>query len=291
MRDMDWKILNELYHFHNITKAASALYITQPALTKRLQAMEQELGVQIVLRSKNGVIFTSAGEYLAKCAQKQVQFMDEIRYKLDYLQNEQQGTLIVGTSYSFSRVQLPAIIKKYKKLFPNIEMELICAKSEKLAHMAETEQVHVAFVRGRYEGAMEQVKIAEEAGFVLNREKIDIDTLPDLQQIGYDYSAATKAQIEQWWNERYDARPRFGMSASFLDSAWILVGQGLGYTICFLSPEQEKKLNLWKYPMIRADGEPIKRCTYCLYKNMENQPDYVKAFIHMIREEEELGIN
>ena len=76
---MDWKILNELYHFHNITKAASALYITQPALTKRLQAMEQELGVQIVLRSKNGVIFTSAGEYLAKCAQKQVQFMDEIR--------------------------------------------------------------------------------------------------------------------------------------------------------------------------------------------------------------------
>ena len=284
MRDMDWKILDELYRCHNITKAASVLYITQPALTKRLQAMEQELGVQIVLRSKYGVIFTSAGEYLAKCAQRQIQFMDEIRYKLDCLQNEQQGTLILGTSYSFSKSLLPDILKKYKRLFPNVELEMICMKSEKLAYMAGTGQLHGAFVRGKYDVSAEQVNVDDENGYILSREAIDIQKLPELDQVGYDSSTYTKDLIDQWWKENFENPPHIVMTASILDSAWTLVSQGLGYTISFLDSEQEKALKLWKYPIKNKDGSPVKRSTYFLYKDLENQPDFVRAFIHMIQE-------
>lgn len=282
MKDTDWRILHELYHYRNITKAASALYITQPALTKRIQIMEQEFGVQIVMRGKYGVIFTSAGEYLAKCAEKQVQFMDEIRHKLDYLQNSQKGTLIVGTSYSFSRFQLPVLLKQYRKLFPEVEIEMACVKSNKLAHMVEVGQVDVAFVRGEYEGEAERMKLSDEIGYVLCREPVDLKRLPELGQIAYDIGTSSQQRIEEWWNLHYDRPARITMTTSFIDSAWQMVREGLGYTICFLSEEMVEGLELWRCPMLDGQGQAVRRATYFLYQDVDGAADYVKGFIQMV---------
>ncbi|RBN36768.1 LysR family transcriptional regulator, partial [Priestia megaterium] len=55
MDDRDWLILQVLYREKNITKAAKELFISQPALTHRLQQMEKEFHVQIVNRGRRGV--------------------------------------------------------------------------------------------------------------------------------------------------------------------------------------------------------------------------------------------
>lgn len=66
MKNIDWKILKVLYEKRSMTKAAEALYMTQPALTKRIKAIEAEWGVEVVKRSSKGVIFTEEGSYLVK---------------------------------------------------------------------------------------------------------------------------------------------------------------------------------------------------------------------------------
>jgi DNA-binding transcriptional LysR family regulator len=66
MEDRDWLILQELYRMKNITKAAQELYMSQPALTSRLQHIEREFNVRIVTRSTKGIRFTPEGEYLVK---------------------------------------------------------------------------------------------------------------------------------------------------------------------------------------------------------------------------------
>ncbi len=66
MEYRDWYILQTLYQEQNITKTAETLYLSQPALTKRLRQIEKEFGVQIVQRGSRGVHFTPQGEYLAK---------------------------------------------------------------------------------------------------------------------------------------------------------------------------------------------------------------------------------
>ena len=58
MKDIDWKILTVLYEKRSITKAAESLYMTQSALTKRLKAVEEEWGIEIVKRTSRGVVFT-----------------------------------------------------------------------------------------------------------------------------------------------------------------------------------------------------------------------------------------
>lgn len=284
MKDTDWQILHELYRFRNITKAASALYMTQPALTKRLQVMETEFDIQIVMRGKYGVIFTQAGEYLAKCAEKQVRFMEEVSHKLDYLRNEQKGTLVIGTSYSYSRFQLPELLSRYREMFPGVELELVCVESHKLAQMMELGQLHVCFVRGTYDCGVSQVRLSDEQGYILSRDPVDLERLPELGRIIYDVGSSTRDRVEEWWNERYDRPSKVSMTTTFIDSACQMAKQGMGYTITFLTPEQADELGICKYPLVDKAGKPVKRTTYFLYQEEDNQPDYIRAFIEMVLE-------
>ena len=63
MNDIDWKLISTLYDNPNITRTADILYTTQPTVSKRLQQIEEEFGVQIVIRSSKGVSFTPEGEF------------------------------------------------------------------------------------------------------------------------------------------------------------------------------------------------------------------------------------
>ena len=58
LRLLDFEMLNELYASKSITTASQKLYISQPALTKWLHKIEEDLGIIIVKRSVKGVVFT-----------------------------------------------------------------------------------------------------------------------------------------------------------------------------------------------------------------------------------------
>ena len=78
MKNIDWKILKVLYEKRSITKAAESLFMTQSALTKRLQSIESEWGRQLVERTSRGVIFTDDGKYLVQKANIMLDFLQEI---------------------------------------------------------------------------------------------------------------------------------------------------------------------------------------------------------------------
>ena len=62
MDEKDYELLLELNESKNITKTAQKLYMTQPAITKRIQKMEQDLGCQLFIRSRKGILPTPAAE-------------------------------------------------------------------------------------------------------------------------------------------------------------------------------------------------------------------------------------
>ena len=79
MEDWDWRILQVLHEQKNITKTAQALFMSQPALTARLQHIEKEFGIKIVVRTSKGVQFTPQGEYLARSSEEVLQKIRDIR--------------------------------------------------------------------------------------------------------------------------------------------------------------------------------------------------------------------
>ena len=79
MRDFDWYVISTLQETGSITKTAELLYTTQPAITKRLQAIEQEFGCRLVMRTPKGVAFTPAGNKIVEKARIIIDTMQKIR--------------------------------------------------------------------------------------------------------------------------------------------------------------------------------------------------------------------
>ena len=72
----DCRLLRALHEHKNITRASHILFTSQPALTKRLQGLEQEFGVKLFIRHSKGISFTPAGEYLVSAAERMVSDYD-----------------------------------------------------------------------------------------------------------------------------------------------------------------------------------------------------------------------
>lgn len=284
MKDTDWKLIYELDKYRNITKAADVLFMTQPSLTRRLQVIEQELGVQIVNRSKHGIEFTRVGNYLVECAARQVEFSEELEGKLSFFRNDQQGTIVIGTSYSFSRTQLPEILGKYRLSHPDIDYELICIRSDKLVQQMNMGRLHVCFVRGNDKSLCREKIMQYATACVISKNPVELSELPNLSRIAYETGKSSREVMEKWWYSHYQVPPRMGMHVTFLDNAYEMVEHGMGYLIGFLSDEEIEKSKLYCYPLKDENGEIIRRVTRFLYQDTKDQPDYVREFVRQVLE-------
>lgn len=103
MRDSDWEIIDELRRNPNVSRAAAALYMTQPTLTKRLQHIEGELGVRIADRTSKGLVFTPEGVFLAERAAEHAAFMERTRRGLAELRRASSKEVALGSSYTFNK--------------------------------------------------------------------------------------------------------------------------------------------------------------------------------------------
>ena len=90
----------------NLTRAAEKLYISQPALTKYIQKLEQEYGVKLLERSHHSVDLTEAGQIFLREKLKMVTIERNLRQELNAIQSKRQ-TITVGSGHSRGNSALP----------------------------------------------------------------------------------------------------------------------------------------------------------------------------------------
>ena len=120
MTERDFEILEILNKTKNITHAADLLYINQSALSKRIIAIEEELGVTLMIRSRQGIHFTAEGEKVLYYTQEAKKLLELMREDLKDSNTKISGTLRAGISINYSQYNLPQILSEYKKKFPNV---------------------------------------------------------------------------------------------------------------------------------------------------------------------------
>lgn len=284
MRDTDWIILDELHKNPNITKVAAKLYITQPTLTKRLQAMEEEFQVRIVNRSTKGVEFTPEGEFLAGRARIFLSFMKETVRGVDAFKTSGCGTVRLASSFTFSRRQLAEILMAYKSEHPNISFEIQNLRSHELTRLVEEGEADGAFVRGNYEGGINRCLVLREQAYAISRDPIALEELPDLPMLHCRLSNYSRRLLDSWWQRNFRRPPSIGATAEDVDTCCQLACRGLGYTLSFMTEEQLKNLGVHSLLLKDADSSPLVRETWFVYDGRRAKPDYVTAFIGFVEE-------
>jgi DNA-binding transcriptional LysR family regulator len=116
-------------HLH-FTRAAEALYVTQPAVSAAIQSLETEYAVKLFHRIGRHIEITEAGKLLEKEAQKILEKVALTERGLRELNDLQRGELILGASLSIGNYWLPKKISLFQRLYPKISFKCTIANAE-----------------------------------------------------------------------------------------------------------------------------------------------------------------
>ncbi|MDU2111068.1 MAG: LysR family transcriptional regulator [Clostridiales bacterium] len=284
IKDSDWEILYKLYETPNMTKVADMLYISQPSLTKRVKNMEKEFGVKIINRTSKGVKFTSEGEYLAKKAKEYMEFIKNVKGGLNSYKTELEGTIKVGSPYTYSKFELTDVLFEYSKVNKNVKFEIINDQSNNLFKMVLKNHIELGFICGDFDGDVNKILVKQNKAYIVSKGPINLEKLPQMQRIDYKTNDKSKEILDRWWRKTYGENPPIGMFAGYVEFAWQLVDKGLGYACCFLPDGFEKVYNLCLTPILDDEGNNIIRNTWLVYPKKKQMSTVVKDFVQFVKD-------
>ncbi len=112
-------------HGLNITNAAEALYTSQPGVSKQIQLIEEELGLQIFKRNgKRLTGLTGPGEQILNLAAQVMRDIENIKRVGDEFSDVESGTLTIATTHTQARYKLPAAVKAFMTRHPGIKLNI-----------------------------------------------------------------------------------------------------------------------------------------------------------------------
>ncbi|MDF5725400.1 MAG: LysR family transcriptional regulator [Rhizonema sp. PD37] len=118
--------------FLHFTRAAEALYITQPAVSAAIQSLEAKYGVKLFHRTGRNTQITDAGKLLQIEAQKILEQVALTERGLRELNNMQQGELKLGSSLTIGNYWLPSKISQFKHQYPGISVNCTLGNAEEI---------------------------------------------------------------------------------------------------------------------------------------------------------------
>lgn len=124
---MDIRQLNyflEVGRKKSITKAADSLHISQPALSKMIKGLEDEIGLPLIIRSNKLNEITDAGLVVMEYAQKMSALRDEMNSTLNDMTNLKRGKIHIGLPPIIGSLFFPKVISKFHHQFPNVEINI-----------------------------------------------------------------------------------------------------------------------------------------------------------------------
>ena len=130
----------------SISRAAEELFITQPAVSKQMRALEEELGERLFDRIGKKVFLTKTGQVLLVHADRILRSIEEAKTAVRDLSEECSGELVIGTSDHISLHRLPGILKSYISAFPKVDLKLRCHRSETVLEMVGKNLVDIGVI-------------------------------------------------------------------------------------------------------------------------------------------------
>jgi len=130
----------------NFTRAAEALFLTQPGISKHIKELEEYYGTRLFDRLGKKVVLTQAGEILYAKTEVIFNMIDQLKVEIDELQGMSRGTLNIGASITIGVYILPEILGRFRSLYPNIDIRLDIILNRQVAEMVINNTIDFGFL-------------------------------------------------------------------------------------------------------------------------------------------------
>jgi LysR family nitrogen assimilation transcriptional regulator len=133
-------------HTGNISAAATALNLAQPALGMQIKQLENELGTALLVRHSRGVVPTPAGKLLYRHARLILDAVEHARHEVTNLKGNKPASLRLGMNPSMVHILGPNLLTEVKSILPDVKVSLAEERSQMLLIALERRQLDVAII-------------------------------------------------------------------------------------------------------------------------------------------------
>ena len=148
MFDYRLKVFSTVANRLSFTKAANELNISQPAVTKHIKEIENQLNTKLFNRNGTTIQLTESGKILFVYAEKVRNLYRDLEFGLSQLNKQEKGKLKIGASTTIAQYILPEILAKFNSYYKDINIELVTHNSEDISTLLKNGQIDLGIVEG-----------------------------------------------------------------------------------------------------------------------------------------------
>ena len=222
----------------NITRAADALHITQPTLSRQMLQLESELGIRLFDRKKRKITLTDEGSLLRKRAETIVEISEKAERELSELSDRViGGTVSIGTGAYASSCFLADVIAEFKGRHPQVSFEIVTDHTDSILEKMEHGLVDIGLLLGPFwkEGYRAlPLSVKERCGLLTRADAFPESkrsvTPEELRNMPIILSGRRVLQktIAEWLGEHF-TRSSIAVTSNLSFNSALLVEKGLGY--------------------------------------------------------------
>lgn len=286
---------NQLRVFHvtakvqSFTRAAEALFLTQPGISKYIKELEEYYGTRLFERMGKKVFLTQAGEILYGKTETIFNMIDQVKVEIDELQGLNRGILNIGASITIGIYILPGVLGRFRSMYPKIDVRLDIALSRQVAEMLLDNSIDFGFLGAPVHDDRLILSPFYEDELVLivpgNHEWAQRDTIEphDLMSCLFIFSgrgSGTRAVIEERFG-RMGIALKNTMEFGHTEAVKKAVEAGLGVSIVSKATiSREEHLGMLR--TLNISGVNLQRTFYFAYRKEKYLSNLDKTFLQFI---------
>lgn len=236
-----YRIFYVVANHSNITKASEELNISQPAISKSIKSLEEQLGGKLFIRTKKGVILTEEGKEFYKYIKHAIEYINNAENKFTDLINLECGCIKIGINTTLTKEFLLPYLEKFNTLFPKIDIQIITDLTSNLMQKLRNGLIDIVIFNINDKEYGNEIKIIKcrkiTDCFVVNNKYKDLInkelSLSDLNN--YPLILQAKGSNTRWFLDKLGQdnniifKPHIELTSYSLVSSFTKIGLGIGY--------------------------------------------------------------
>ncbi|MCM3742672.1 LysR family transcriptional regulator [Sporosarcina luteola] len=284
MTTTELEIIKALAEEGNMRKAAERLFLSQPALSQRLQTIEKDWGTMLFIRSQKGLEPTPAGELVIAFAKETIQKKEETAEMIASLADKVHGTLKIACASIVGQTWLPQVLKEFVSMYPDAKISLMTGWSSEIVKALYEGEAHVGIVRGQVDWKSRKSYLFRDRLYLVDQEITSINELVETKRpfIQFKSDSNYYMEIQRWWQRHFSQYPRRQITVDQIETCKQLALNGIGYAILpSITLAGDEKVN--KIPLLNSEEEfELTRDTWLIGYDSTFELKQVSAFTEVL---------
>lgn len=287
------QLFTAVAEFGSFSRAAVALSVSQPVISRQIKALEEELGVALLYRNGRGIVLTEAGKLLENYASAILEQASRATTELAAMRSNPRGTIVLGMPPSVGIVLTTPLVTHFRAEFPQVTMRIVEGFSGHLLEWLVMGKIDVAVLYNapRMNNLLAEPILRDELFLLGARDDksrlgagpVDASIVSELPMILPARPHGLRLLLDQIFSSA-GIEPRIDLEVEAMPSTLRLVEGGMGYTILSYSSVHqlvaEGRIRYW-----RIQNPSIERELLLATSSQRPTTTAIRALTSMIRSE------